>query len=185
MSASPARPTSSSPPAQSELKAEIARELPRLLVRARRFLKKPSDAEDLVHDTIERALCFEGTFTPGTNLRAWLFQIQRSVLVTRYRRRKRERALLALFSHDSGVWLHPEPPHAPLPLSRATRRALDELPAHFRDVIELVDLGELSYKEAAEELAIPVGTVMSRLFRARRLLAERLSTSPTALSRAA
>jgi RNA polymerase sigma-70 factor (ECF subfamily) len=185
MSLSPVNPASNRSPARVELKLEIARELPRLLARARRLLKTPSDAEDLVHDTIERALCFEGSFTPGTNLRAWLFQIQHSVLVTRYRRKKREQAMLALFSKDSCVWLHPEAPHAPLPLSRATRRALEELPLHFREVIVLVDLGDLSYKEAAEELRVPVGTVMSRLFRARRLLATRLSVSEEPLPHAA
>jgi RNA polymerase sigma-70 factor (ECF subfamily) len=185
MSVSPVNPTSNPVVPRSELKHELARELPRLLARARRLLKTPSDAEDLVHDTIERALCFEASFTPGTNLRAWLFQIQHSVLVTRYRRKKREQAMLALFSKDSCVWLHPEAPHAPLPLSRATRRAIDELPCHFREVIVLVDLGELSYKEAAEELQIPVGTVMSRLFRARRMLATRLSGDDAPLPRAA
>jgi RNA polymerase sigma-70 factor (ECF subfamily) len=185
MPLSPARPASSPSLAPLELKHQITRELPRLLSRARKLLKSPGDAEDLVHDTVERALCFADSFTPGTNLRAWLFQIQHSVLVTRYRRKKREQAMLALFSKDSCVWLHPEAPHAPLPLSPATRRALDELPAHFRDVVLLVHLGELSYKEAAEELEVPVGTVMSRLFRARRLLASRLSTSDTPLPRAA
>jgi RNA polymerase sigma-70 factor (ECF subfamily) len=185
MSVSPVRPASNHPACRLELKHEIARELPRLLARARRLLKKPSDAEDLVHDTVERALNFEGSFTPGTNLKAWLFQIQHSVLVTRYRRKKREQAMLSLFSKDSCVWLHPEAPQAPLPLSRATRRALDELPQHFREVILLVDLAELSYKEAAEELHVPVGTVMSRLFRARQKLASRLSTGDEPLPRAA
>ncbi len=165
------------------LRAAIVAELPRLGARALRLTKRPSDADDLVNDTIERALCFESTFELGTNLRAWLLQIMHSVFVTRYRKQRRERAALTLVAHDDCIALRPEPLFFPLPLSRATRGALEALPAAFRDVVCLVDLGEHSYKEAAAELGVPVGTIMSRLFRARRMLAAELADAPA--SRAA
>ncbi|HVJ20627.1 MAG TPA: RNA polymerase sigma factor [Polyangiaceae bacterium] len=158
----------------SPLRALLAAELPRLELRARRLAMSPADAEDLVQDTIERALCFEPSFVLGTNLRAWLLSILQSVFVTRYRRRRRERTALARVASDVGVDLLPQPLFVPLPLSRATRAALQSLPPAFQEVIDLVDLHEHSYKEAALVLGVPVGTVMSRLFRARRLLAARL-----------
>jgi RNA polymerase sigma-70 factor (ECF subfamily) len=167
------------------LRKLLAAELPRLRLRARRLTVCPADAEDLVHDTVERALCFEPTFELGTNLRAWLSQILHSVFVTRDRRKRRERAALARVASDVGLDLIPQPLFVPQALSRATQRALDALPMAYRDVIVLVDLQEQSYKDAAQALCVPVGTVMSRLYRARRMLAERLEPASSAMPRAA
>ncbi len=168
------------------LRAALVAELPRLGARALRLTRRAADADDLVQDTIERALCFEATFELGTNLRAWLLQIMHSVFVTRYRKQRRERAALALIADDDCIALRPAPLFVPLALSRGTQAALHTLPVAFRDVVCLVDLAELSYKEAAAELGVPVGTIMSRLFRARRLLkGELVDAADDAVARAA
>jgi RNA polymerase sigma-70 factor (ECF subfamily) len=152
--------------------------LPLLRARAIKLCKNASEAEDLVQDTIVRALRFESTFVRGTNLRAWLHQILLSVFGTRCRRSTRERRALEWLTVDPCAWTHSDPPPAIRFLSRRVEAALAELPKKFADVVRLVDLGELSYKDAAEDLGVPVGTVMSRLFRARRLLANALSEAP-------
>jgi RNA polymerase sigma-70 factor (ECF subfamily) len=134
-------------------------------------------ADDLVQDAVERALRFASQYEPGTNLRAWAHQILFSVFVTRYRRVRRERNALRILVSDPCAWTAPEPfapPGAEVALTPSTRRRLEALPRGFRDVIELVDLGQQSYREAATRLGVPVGTVMSRLHRGRRMLAEQL-----------
>ena len=149
--------------------------VPDLRIRALRFAGDPATADDLVQDTIERALRFADQYIPGTSLRAWTQQILFSVFITRYRRSRRERNALRDLTSDPCAWTQPEPfaaPDADVALTRATRERLAALPTGFRAVIELVDLGEQSYRDAAEQLGVPVGTVMSRLHRGRRLLAE-------------
>src|SRR5262249_44491198 len=148
--------------------------LPRLRAQARRLCPRESDALDLVQDTLVRALVYEQSFQPGTNLHAWLSQILRSVFVSRYRRSKRERRALERLTDDPCAWPHRESSTAAAPLGARTQIALAELPTPFRRVVELVDLGGLEYIDAARELAVPVGTVMSRLYRGRRILAARL-----------
>jgi RNA polymerase sigma-70 factor (ECF subfamily) len=151
--------------------------VPDLRARGLRLVGNPAQAEDLVQDTLERALRFASQYEPGTNLRAWAQQILFSVFITRYRRARRERNALRTLTADPCAWTQPESfarPDAEVALTRATRARLDALPIGFRVVIELVDLGEQSYRDAAVQLGVPVGTVMSRLFRGRRLLAEGL-----------
>jgi RNA polymerase sigma-70 factor, ECF subfamily len=157
--------------------------LPDLRVRALRLAGDRATADDLVQDTIERALRFAGQYAPGTNLRAWAQQILFSVFITRYRRSRRERNALRNLSADPCAWTQPETfaaPDAAVALTRSTRERLDALPSGFRAVIELVDLEERSYRDAAEKLGVPVGTVMSRLHRGRRLLAEGLAVREAA-----
>jgi RNA polymerase sigma-70 factor (ECF subfamily) len=154
--------------------------VPELRARAMRLAGDRAAAEDLVQDAIERALRFADQYQPGTNLRGWTHQILFSVFVTRYRRSRRERRASSALSADPCAWTHPEPfaaPDAEVALTRATREHLDALPNSFRAVIELVDLGDRSYREAASALGVPVGTVMSRLHRGRRMLAEGLAPS--------
>jgi RNA polymerase sigma-70 factor (ECF subfamily) len=151
--------------------------VPDLRTRALRLARDRATADDLVQDTIERALRFAGQYVHGTNLRAWAQQILFSVFITRYRRSRRERSALRNLSADPCAWTLPEAfaaPDADVALTRSTRERLDALPSGFRAVIVLVDLEEQSYRDAAEQLGVPVGTVMSRLHRGRRLLAERL-----------
>lgn len=145
---------------------------PELFGRALRMSRSPSLAEDLVQDTVERAIRFESYYQPGTNLRAWVYQILFSVFVTRCRRNRRERNALDVLSTDPCAWTAHEDVHEMAGLSPALVRALNALPTSFRQVVVLVDLEEMSYKDAADKLGVPVGTVMSRLHRGRKMLAE-------------
>ena len=154
------------------LRQSLALMGPELFGRALRMSRSPSVAEDLVQDTIERAIRFETHYTPGTNLRAWVHQILFSVFVTRCRRARRERNALDHLTTDPCAWTSPDAAAEMSDLSPPLRRALDALPKAFRDAVVLVDLQEMSYKDAAVRLAVPVGTVMSRLFRGRRQLAQ-------------
>jgi RNA polymerase sigma-70 factor (ECF subfamily) len=151
--------------------------VPELRGRAYRLSGDPTVAEDLVQDAIERALKFAGQYERGTNLRAWVYQILFSVFITRYRRSRREKNALRTLGSDPCAWTVPDSftaPDAAISLTHATRDKLDSLPETFRTVLRLVDLDELTYREAASELGVPVGTVMSRLHRGRKLLATQL-----------
>jgi len=168
-----------------ELRRKLPDLLPSLNARALALCKRQSEASDLVQDTVLRALCFESGYERDTNLRGWLQQILFSVFITRCRKSTRERRALGALAFDPCAWTQPEaPPAVRQSLTRPVSRALDALPAHFSAVVRLVDLEERSYKDAAEALSVPVGTVMSRLFRGRRLLAEALA-EPAALREAA
>ena len=154
----------------SELRTRVGALLPGLLLRALRLSRSRAEAEDLVQETVLRALRFEATFEDGTNLRAWMNQILQSVFISRCRRRGRERRALARFAGDPTLSLGATPPPKLGAVSDFMHSALHALPPKFLCVVELVDLRDHSYREAADALGIPVGTVMSRLFRARRLL---------------
>ncbi len=153
----------------------IEAELPRLRARARRLCACESDALDLVQDTVLRALVYAHGFEPGSNLFAWLRQIQTSLFVSRYRRLRREHRALERVTFDPCSWVHADGPPPAALVGRAVRRALRDLPESYRRAVELVDLGGLEYRDAARELGVPVGTIMSRLHRGRRQLALRLS----------
>ena len=151
--------------------------LPELRGRACRLAGDPTLADDIVQDTIERALRFGKQYERGTHLRAWVYQILFSVFVSRYRRLRRDKNALRVLASDPCAWTLPErfsSPDAGVPLTTKTQATLDALPETFRVVLKLVDLDELTYREAASELGVPVGTVMSRLHRGRKLLAAQL-----------
>ncbi|MDB4941071.1 MAG: polymerase sigma factor [Labilithrix sp.] len=151
--------------------------VPELRGRACRLTGNPTVADDVVQDTIERALKFSAQYERGTNLRAWVYQILFSVFVTRYRRTRREKNALRSLACDPCAWTMPErfaAPESGVSLSKSTKGKLDALPETFRAVLTLVDLDELTYREAATELGVPVGTVMSRLHRGRKLLASQM-----------
>ncbi|MEO8902645.1 MAG: RNA polymerase sigma factor [Polyangiaceae bacterium] len=158
-----------------ELRSKLPGLLPGLNSRALALCKRQSEAQDLVQDTVLRALRFETGYERDTNLRGWLQQILFSVFITRCRKSSRERRALASLSSDPCAWTMPDAPVQRQSLTRPVTRALDALPSQFSAVVRLVDLEERSYKDAAVELSVPVGTVMSRLFRGRRLLAEALA----------
>jgi RNA polymerase sigma-70 factor (ECF subfamily) len=148
--------------------------MPELRARATRLCADRAAADDVVQDTLERALRFATQYECGTNLRAWAFQILFSVFVTRYRRSRRDRKALSSLGSDPHAWTVPvgfSAPDTSIALTSSTQQKLDALPAGFRAVVVMVDLEERTYREAASELGVPVGTVMSRLHRARRLLA--------------
>ena len=162
---------------QKSLERGLVDLIPELRGRACRLAGDPTTAEDIVQDTVVRALRFARQYERGTNLRAWVYQILFSVFVTRYRRSRRERNALKILASDPCAWTVPERfmmPETASSLTPTTQHKLDALPETFRAVLKLVDLDELTYREAASELGVPVGTVMSRLHRGRKLLASQL-----------
>jgi RNA polymerase sigma-70 factor (ECF subfamily) len=144
--------------------------LPSLRARATRLARSRAEAEDLLQETVLRALRFESTFERGTNLRAWMHQILESVFISSCRRRARERSALGRFAQDPTLSAAMSPEPVLRLVSDRVDVALRSLPKKFREVVDLVDLGDHTYREAADALGVPVGTVMSRLFRARRML---------------
>jgi RNA polymerase sigma-70 factor, ECF subfamily len=166
-------------PSICDLQVSLTELVPALRARAIRLCADRFAAEDLVQDTLERALRFRSQYERGTNARAWAFQILYSVFISGWRRRRRERNALTRLASDPSAWTLPSagssPDAGPGALTRATRQKLDALPAGYRAVVVMVDLEERSYRDAARELGVPVGTVMSRLHRARKLLAEQIA----------
>ncbi len=158
-----------------ELHTALVALVPELRARAIRLCGDRAGADDVVQDAVERALRFADQYERGTNLRAWAFQILFSVFVTRWRRRRRERNALESLARDPCAWTVQKgftaPDAGPGSLTPSTRRKLDSLPEGFRAVVVMVDLEQRSYRDAARELGVPVGTVMSRLHRGRKLLA--------------
>jgi RNA polymerase sigma-70 factor (ECF subfamily) len=142
-----------------------------LFARALRFCRNRDDAEDLVQETTLRALRFGASYEAGSNARAWLFRIMFSVFVSDCRRRRRQQRAFDALRDDPNAWLKPVTEPAFTALLPPLEGALSGLPPSFAAVIELVDLEQLSYREAAQRLNVPVGTVMSRLHRGRRALA--------------
>jgi RNA polymerase sigma-70 factor (ECF subfamily) len=156
-----------------------------LYASALRLTKNERDAEDLVQDTCMRAYRFFDKFERGTNIKAWLFRILTNTFINRYRRKVKERsategpeqeAVQALFFSQDATEKASNPERYLFDrlLSDDVLRAIDSLPIDFRMVVILADLQEFSYKEIADILACPVGTVMSRLFRGRKLLQKML-----------
>ena len=152
---------------------------------ALRLTKNERDAEDLVQDTCMRAYRFFDKFERGTNIKAWLFKILTNTFINRYRRKVKERNVTEgsereavherFFSRETTDFAaNPEQYFFDRLLSDDVLRAIDALPVDFRLVVILADLQEFSYKEIAEILECPVGTVMSRLFRGRKLLQKTL-----------
>jgi RNA polymerase sigma-70 factor, ECF subfamily len=161
-----------------EIRQELVEHVRALRARAFRLCRNEADADDLVHDTVERALRFGHTYEPGTNLRAWLYRIAMTVFLSRRRRSSRENHAVQELHLDPCSWTAQDPAPAMSSLSINMARAVEKLPRKYADVLCLVDIGDLSYREAADELAVPVGTVMSRLFRGRRQLAASLELVP-------
>lgn len=152
----------------------IIEHLPSLRRRARTLCRNDFDADDLVSDTITRAISHADQFEQGTNLRAWLHRIQFHCFVSGHRRKKRQRAAMERLTYECSI-SEPVVQHGNHELSSRVILAMAELPEPMEAVVRLVDLCDLSYREAAAELNVPVGTVMSRLFRGRNRLATQLS----------
>lgn len=143
---------------------------------ARALTGDPAWADDLVQDTAERALARAGAFREGTNLRAWLFTIARNLYIDQFRAR-REIAV----EDETAPWRTMETPHREVDglVLRDVQRALYHLPLEQREVLLLVGVEELSYHEAASVLGVPIGTIMSRLSRAREHLRLLLGGEPS------
>src|SRR6202521_1322566 len=154
---------------------------------ARWLVHDSHDAEDLVQETYLKALRSFTSFQPGTNFRAWMFRILRNNFLSSCSKLER-RMTVAMNSEEDGPELavDTETPETIL-MNRANsqlvQRAIDDLPVHYRETLLLCEVEEMSYQEIAEILSIPIGTVMSRLARARKAVRESfLNTPGTALS---
>jgi len=157
-----------------DFERELALLLPDLRRRARFIAGSAAAADDLVQDTIERALRFRDSFAHGSNLRAWTMRILSNTFISTRRRSGVERRVLEKVAHDPNGWANAGPTSIKLGLTRAVLRELDRLPPRIGATLRLVDLEDSSYREAADELSVPVGTVMSRLHRGRTRLAAAL-----------
>ena len=152
---------------------------------ARRLVSSREEAEDLVQETYARAFRSWRSFTPGTNLRAWLLRILTNLNIDRGRRRQRAPDEQPLEEGDYFLYNKLEQVDGGRPseedrvvehLSQdGVVNALSAVPHNFRDVLVLVDIGDFTYQDAAQILDIPVGTVMSRLHRGRRILKRELA----------
>jgi RNA polymerase sigma-70 factor (ECF subfamily) len=150
---------------------------------ARRLVSSREEAEDLVQETYARAFRSWRSYTPGTNLRAWLMRILTNLNIDRGRREQRSPATQPLEEGDYFLYNRLEAETGGEDEERIVRRlsqdgivdALSAAPHDFRDVIVLVDIGDFSYQDAAQILDIPIGTVMSRLHRGRRILKGQLA----------
>src|SRR5579884_2633782 len=153
---------------------------------ARHLTSSREEAEDLVQDTYARAFRSWRSYQPGTNMRAWLLRILTNLNIDRGRRSQRAPQMQALEAND--YFLYDRLAENSDGLSDEDRvverlsqddivTALSAVPHDFRDVIVLVDIGDFSYQDAAQILDIPIGTVMSRLHRGRRILKRQLAES--------
>lgn len=161
--------------------AELAPHLDTLYGAALRLTRNPRDAEDLVQEAALRGFRFYHQYEPGTRFKAWVLKILTNTFINQYRQRARESKVFAPVDIDSApdrvpstelmqVWSNPEQALERQGLSEEVERALERLPVDFRVAVVLADLQDLSYREIAEALDCPIGTVMSRLYRGRQML---------------
>ncbi len=173
------------PPEDPVLRERFEREvlplLPNLYGAALRLTRNPQDAEDLVQEAYLRAYRGFAGFREGTNLRAWMYRILTNTFINSYRKKQREPVTVAVTDDTADWYLYDrigssgaEPSAEAEVLERIpdedVQRALEELPEVFRMAVLLADVEGFSYKEIAEILDIPIGTVMSRLHRGRKAL---------------
>ena len=176
-----------------EFETEAIAQLSPLLGVASRLTRNTADAQDLVQDTLLKAMRARDQFETGTNMRAWLLRILTNTFINRYRRGGLERSVLDGPDADplADGWISastmesmrdPESQAMRPMLEKEINRILNELPEEFRLAVVLSDVEELSYKEIADIMGCPIGTVMSRLHRGRRLLKGRLYEHARALN---
>jgi RNA polymerase sigma-70 factor (ECF subfamily) len=170
-------------PSKTDFEREALPHLSALYAAALRMTRNEKDAEDLVQDALLRAYRFFDTFEAGTNCKAWLFRILTNVFCNRYREREREHEVMNE-AESSGANLEQfltgaaqagdgrdtESALLGRMVSADVERALQAVPPDFRMAVILADLEDFSYKEIAEIMDCPAGTVMSRLYRGRKIL---------------
>ena len=176
----------------TNFEAEFLPNLPALMSMATRLTGSRAEAEDLVQDTLLKAYRSRKQYREGTNPRAWLLAILRNTFLNGYRRRNLERrvfdgpdtdALAAGWVGASSLRAMRDPHSGALHqlLEAPLLAAIDDLPPDFKMTVQLADIEELSYREIAESMGCPIGTVMSRLHRGRRWLRARLLQQAEAL----
>ena len=152
---------------------------------ALRMTRNPADAEDVVQETYLKAYRAYNTFTAGTNLKAWLYRILTNTYINRYRKAQRRPSEVELgelqdlylykrIGESSGASVSAEEEVLDRFVDTDVKQALESLPEHFRMPVLLADVDGFSYKEIAEILDVPIGTVMSRLHRGRKALQKKL-----------
>lgn len=181
MSANSSPPNDVAPRDVALFESETLPHLDALYRTALRLTRNPQSAEDLVQDTLERAYVHYDRFQPGTNMRAWLFRILSNLAISAYRKRSTAPIVESLDGEDDFSLYEQlqsrgddgsdvEGRVLDLLGEASIREAIEALPIEFKMVVLLADVEGFAYKEIAEILGIPRGTVMSRLFRGRRLL---------------
>jgi RNA polymerase sigma-70 factor (ECF subfamily) len=172
------------PALRERFEQEVLPLLPNLYGAALRMTRNPQDAEDLVQETYLRAYRGFGGFREGTNLRAWMYRILTNTFINAYRKKQREP--ITVPEDDTPDWyLYDKLGGAGAEASAESevleqlpdedvQRALEDLPEAFRMAVLLADVEGFSYKEIAEILDVPIGTVMSRLHRGRKALQKAL-----------
>jgi len=178
-------PPEDDPALRARFERDVMPLLSGLYSSALRMTRNPADAEDLVQDTVLRAYRGFGGFQEGTNLKAWLYRILTNSFINTYRKKQRQPATVEgpddldewyLFDRLGARNVEPSAESAVLGQlpDEAVQRALEALPEGFRMAVLLADVQGFSYKEIAEMLDIPIGTVMSRLHRGRKALEKAL-----------
>lgn len=146
-----------------------------------RYTRNEGDAEDLVQETLLRAFRAWHSFQPGTNCKAWLLRILTNSFINNYRKSTKEKRYLSrqeplICPTRLHAASHPEQNLVNQWLSDEVSHALSTLPLDYKEVVTLADIHGLSYKEIADSLNCPIGTVMSRLHRGRKILSKILSS---------
>ena len=176
------------PPADQEpdaFTAEALSYVDSLYGTALRLTRRPADAEDLVQDTYLKAFRSSSQFEPGTNLKAWLFTILHNTFLNMRRHDGRNPVDVDSEAVEQAADLRPSQQTPEQLLTRAAldadlQAALDSLPDAFRQAVWLRDVEEFTYAEIAKMMQVPIGTVMSRISRGRRMLHERLAKARVA-----
>ncbi|AHG45202.1 RNA polymerase sigma factor [Rhizobium leguminosarum bv. trifolii CB782] len=153
--------------------AELLDNMPALRCFARRFHSSTSDIDDLVQETIAKAIAHSGNFRPGTRLRSWLFTIMRNTFCTKFKMSKRE---YVGEIEDSADWASSPPSQIWEVRGHELEVAISALPDNYRTAVDLVFLQGVSYEAAADRCGVPIGTIKSRVNRARHQLTKALDT---------
>ena len=174
-----------SKPRSPDFERLVLEQLDMLYGVALRLTRNVADAQDLTQNTVVKALRFHSKFQAGTYIKAWLLTILRNTFINEYRRKARRPTFVELSGAEPARQSGPDPEVGYEPSERGAKgllellddevkHAVESLPEDFRKAVMMADLEDMSYREIAATMKCPLGTVMSRLYRGRKLLRERL-----------